>query len=131
MLVLLIFKILKDMMSKKNIALAIVIVLVVAGVAFLINKKNREQGYSVVYLTSGEVYVGKLTTIPDLQLRDSYILQVTKDEKDPTENNFQLQPIKDALWAPKVLHFVKDNIVFYGPLMSNSKIAETLAAQGK
>ena len=41
MLVLLIFKILKDMMSKKNIALAIVIVLVVAGGAFLINKKNN------------------------------------------------------------------------------------------
>jgi len=118
-------------MSKKNIVILVIAVLVVVGISFLIYKNNKEQGYSVVYLSTGEVYVGKLTTIPDLQLENGYILQVIKDEKDPTKSNFQLQPIKDALWAPKTLHLVKDNVVFYGPLMSNSKIAETLAGQGK
>ena len=118
-------------MSKKNIVILVIAVLVVVGISFLIYKNNKEQGYSVVYLSTGEGYVGKLTTIPDLQLENGYILQVIKDEKDPTKSNFQLQPIKDALWAPKTLHLVKDNVVFYGPLMSNSKIAETLAGQGK
>lgn len=118
-------------MSKKNIVIVVVVILVVVGAAFWINKTKGETDYSVVYLTTGEVYVGKLTTFPDLQLKDSYILQVTKDETDPNKNNFQLQPVSEALWAPKTIHFIKDNVVFYSTLMSNSKIAETLAAQGK
>ena len=111
--------------------MTVVLVLVVVGLGFLIYKNNIDNGYSVVYLSTGEVYVGKLTTFPDLQLKNGYILVVIKDEKDSTKNNFQLQPIKDMFWSPKALHLVKDNIVFYGPLMENSKIAETLVAQVK
>jgi len=58
-------------------------------------------------------------------------LQVTKDATDPSKNNFQLNPISDALWATKDMHLTRDNVVFYGLLMSNSKIAETLATQKK
>ena len=118
-------------MSRKNIALVVILVLVVTVFGFLQYKKNHENSYYVVYLTTGEVYIGKLTTFPDLQLKDSYILQVTKDAKDPTKNNFQLQPISEALWAPASLRLIEKNIIFYGPLLANSKIAETIAAQKK
>lgn len=116
-------------MNKKNIIVVVIVVLVVVGVGFWVNKTNRNNVYSVVYLTTGEVYIGKLTTFPDLQIKDSYILQIAKDAKDPTKSNFQLQPVNEAPWAPQALHLVKDNIVFYGPLLPESKIAETLAAQ--
>src|ERR1035437_1737637 len=116
-------------MSKKNIALVVVLVLVVAVVGLLKYKAMQTNAYSVVYLTTGEVYVGHLTTFPDLRLTDGYILQVTKDAVDPTKSNFQLNPINQALWAPESLHLNKQNVVFYGPLMSTSKIAETLATK--
>lgn len=87
--------------------------------------------YSIVYLSTGEVYIGKLTTFPSLQLTDVYIYQATKDATDESKTNFQLQPIKDTLWAPKVLHLVRENVVFYGPLMPTSKIVETITAQTK
>ncbi|HBB49564.1 TPA: hypothetical protein DEQ22_02085 [Candidatus Nomurabacteria bacterium] len=119
------------MYNKKNIVIAVIVVLVIIVVGFLIYKGNQNKGYSIVYLTTREVYIGKLATFPDFQLKDSYILQVIKDEKDPTKNNFQLQPTKEALWSPQVLHLVKDNVVFYGPLMSDSSIAKTLAGQPK
>lgn len=118
-------------MSKKNIIVIVVLVLVVAGIGFFQYKKAYMNDYSVVYLTTGEVYVGKLTTFPDLELRNGYILQVTKDPTDPTKNNFQLQPISEALWAPQELHLTRRNVVFYGPLLDTSKIAQTLAAQKK
>ena len=118
-------------MSKNNIAIAVVVVLIVLGIGLYINKKSKDNTYSVVYLTTGEVYVGKLTTFPELQLKNGYVLQVTKDATDATKNNFQLNPISDALWAPQSLHFIKDNVVFYAPLMSNSKIAQTLTEKGK
>jgi hypothetical protein len=117
------------MMSKKNIVLVIVVVLIVLVFGVWQYKANHINNYSVVYLTTGEVYVGKLTTIPDLQLTDGYILQVTKDATDATKNNFQLQPINQALWAPSVLHIVEKNVVFYGPILPTSKIAEALAAK--
>jgi hypothetical protein len=118
-------------MSKKNIILTIVLILVVVGVAIWHKKTSNSNDYSVVYLTTGEVYVGKLTTFPDLELTDGYILEVTKDATDPTKSNFQLNPVNQALWAPKVLHLVEKNVIFYGPLLPTSKIAETLTAQGE
>jgi len=119
------------MLSKKNIVLIVIVIIIVAGIALLINNKSKDNAYSVVYLTTGEVYVGKLTNVPDLQLTDAYVLQVTKDDKDSTKSNFQLQPIKEALWAPQSIHFIKDNVVFYGSLLPTSKIAEAITAQTK
>lgn len=109
----------------------VVTVLVVVALGFLINKKASDSGYSVVYLATGEVYVGQLSTFPDFQLKNAYILQVTKDATDPAKNNFQITPVSDALWAPESLHLVKKNIVFYGALKKTSKIAETIAAKAK
>lgn len=116
---------------KKNILVVIVLVLVLGGVGFWVKKTKMNNDYSVVYMTTGEVYVGKLSVFPDFELKDGYILQVVKDPSDQAKNTFQLQPIKEALWAPKVMHIIKDNVVFYGPLLPDSKIAETLAAQVK
>ncbi len=119
------------MISKRNLTIVVVLVLVVAGLGFLQYKAKSSGGYSVVYLNTGEVYIGKLTTFPDFQLKDSYILQVTKDAEDATKTNFQLNPINEALWAPKSLHLNRENVIFYGPLLPTSKIGETLAAKGK
>ncbi len=118
-------------MPKKNVVLMVALVLVVVGVALLINKKSQENGYSVVYMTTGEVYIGKLTTFPDLELRNGYILQIAKDATDAAKSNFQLNPVSDAFWAPEVMHLTRKNIVFYGPLLPTSKIAQTLAQKGK
>mgnify|MGYP001566103419 CR=1 FL=1 len=119
------------MFNKKNIAIVVVLVLIIAGFGFWQYKASHANDYSVVYLRTGEVYVGKLTTFPNLQLKDAYIFQVVKDEKDPNKSNFNLNPISEALWAPKQLYLNKDQVIFYGPLLSTSKIAQTLAGQKK
>ena len=117
-------------MNKNNIIIAVVVVLIVLTAGLWV-KKGKETGYSVVYMTSGEVYVGKLSTFPDLELKDGYIFQATKDTTDQTKTNFQLNPIKDSLWEPESMHLIKDNVIFYGALMSDSKIAQTIAGQTK
>ena len=117
--------------NKNKLLVVLIIILAIALIIVLFGGKiiKKEDNYSVVYLTTGEVYVGKLS-LPSFTLADGYIFQVTKDANDLNKSNFQLNPIKDALWAPKSLHLIKDNIVFYGPLLPSSKIAETLAGQG-
>ncbi len=118
-------------MSKRNTSFAVLVlaVLIILGVWHY--KQANPAGYSMVYLSTGEVYVGKLSTFPDMELKNGYILQVTKDATDPTKSNFQLNPISQALWAPEYLHIERKNVVFYGPLLSTSKIATTIAAQSK
>ena len=116
-----------DKLIKVVVAVA-VLVLIGIGVWY---KTRGAEDYSVVYLSTGEVYVGKLSTFPELRLKDAYILVVTQDPADKTKNNFQLNPIKEALWAPKYMRLVRENVVFYGPLLPESKIAKTLAGQTK
>ena len=121
------------MQDKRNMWIGLVVVLLIVLVLVLFKDKIGfnlgNKAYSVVYLTTGEIYVGHLTTFPDLELKDSYILQVIKDTTDPTKSNFQLQPIKEALWAPVSLHLVEKNVVFYGSILPTSKIGQTLAAK--
>lgn len=106
----------------------IVIIVVLLGFLFLNNKKlNKNNEYSIVYLSTGEVYVGKLSTMGSFELKDGYILQNVKDVNDPTKTNFQLKPVSEFLWAPKSLHLVEKNIIFFGLLSPDSVIAKKLA----
>ena len=116
-------------MNKKNILVLVVLVLVVAVFGLLEYRAKHINDYSVVYLSTGEVYIGHLTTFPDMQLTGSYILDVTKSATDPTQSTFQLQPIDQALWAPKVLHLNEKNVVFYGPILPTSKIGQALVGK--
>ena len=120
------------MQNKKNTIIAVVVLVLVVGLGLVLrNKANggMNNEYSVVYLTTGEVYIGQLSTFPNLELNNGYILQVTKDPTDATKSNFQLQPISQALWAPKSLHLTEKNVVFYGLLSPNSTIAKKIAEQ--
>src|SRR3989339_1701864 len=85
------------------ILLVLVLVLVLGYMVFVKNNQSQKS-YSVVYLASGEVYVGQLSLFPKMSLSDAYILQVTQDPKDATKNNFRLIPLKDALWSPDKIY---------------------------
>lgn len=121
-------------MQKANQALLglvalVVVVAVVLG--FLGFKKNAEfrNTYSVVYLSSGELYVAKLSVFPKLALTDPYLLLLVQDEK--RQNSFQLTPLNESVWAPKKLYLRPEQVVYYGPLKEDSKVLETLRNAGK
>ncbi len=94
-------------------------------------KQTEENVYSVVYLITGEVYVGHLKTWPKMELKDAYQLQVVKDPSDPAKTNTQLTPLKEAPWAPKQLFLNEKNVIFYGPIEEGSKAAEAMRNVGK
>lgn len=85
-----------------------------------------ENSYSVVYLATGEVYIGKLSFSPKMKLDVSYLLQVVKDAKDSSKSSFQLTPLAEAVWSPKELYLNPDQVIFYGPLKDDSKVAEAI-----
>lgn len=115
------------MLKKYKIAIVILIVILIAVIIYFtgFDSKSKKDN-SVVYLSTGEVYVGKLSTFPQFKLKDSYIFQVVTDSNDSTKSNFQLIPVRDALWAPKYLYLNKDQVIFYGPIKESSQIGEAL-----
>ena len=117
-------------MHRKNMWVGLIVVLILVGAALIFVKQKADaKEYSVVYLSTGEVYIGHLTAFPDMELNGGYILITVKDTTDPTKSSFQLNPLSEALWAPKVLHLNRKNVVFYGPILPSSKIAQVLAAK--
>lgn len=115
----------------KTIGLGVVVLAaLVAGFVWgpgIMNKPKNK--YSVVYLQSGEIYVGKLTRFPRLTMRDGYILQNTRDANN--KSNLQLLPLAESAWAPTELYLDFSKILFYGPLADNSGAAKALAKAGK
>ena len=143
--------------SKKKLIIVSGIILVVFVVAFFgvvkflkISSFSElgvsENQWSVVYLASGEIYVGKISPVHtawgvgrEVEVSgDAYILQVVKNTVEPegggqpqVETNFQLTPINEALWAPEKLYVNKKQIVFYGPVLESSKVGEAIKEAGK
>ena len=128
--------------SKKSLIILVVAVLVLALGTFLYSELNiSKKPWSVVYLATGEIYVGKISCFPKFRISgDAYILQVVKIPVEPTEGeevseepqtSFQLTPIQDALWSPEKLYLNRKQVVFYGPVLETSKVAEAIKEVGK
>jgi len=123
------------MSKKKKLVAAAVILIIIAGAIgglCLYSKWQMSKSYSVVYLATGEIYIGKLSCFPKrFKLNDAYRLQAVKDPEDETKTNFQLTPLDEALWSPKELYLNYDQIVFHGPIEESSKAGEALRNAGK
>lgn len=143
------------MIKTKNslIIFFIVAILILAGIfAFVKMERNDEhfteskqeqekaatkQKWSVIYLTSGEIYVARLSypaSSSELSFpADSYMMQVTKAKTETGEeqSNFQLTPLNEFLWSPTELHVNRDQIIFYGPVDENSGVGKAIKDAGK
>jgi len=82
--------------------------------------------YTAVYLSSGEMYIGKLSTFPDMTLTDAYLLQVVADTSNPSGKSLQLAPLKDAIWSPTELHFNRDQVIFTAPVRDDSQVVQKI-----
>ena len=130
--------------SKKSLVIfsgVIVLAVLICLALFVVPAtKITNKPWSVIYLATGEIYVGQISKCPVFHLKglqisgDSYILQVVKTPVEGTEElqtNFQLTPIKEALWAPKKLYLNREQVVFFGPVSETSKVAEAVKEADK
>src|SRR3989344_7237810 len=109
----------------------VVVILFIAGAWFNSNLKAKK--YSVVYLSSGELYVGHLRTFPKLVLTDAYMLEnsegLGKDGKPtPIQTLISLTNAKRP-WASNKLYLNRDQILFHGYLMEGTEIDKTIKSK--
>jgi hypothetical protein len=143
------------MLEKKNSLIIFfgVVVLILAGAFYLqklrdaaLEEKSTiakqevaasEQTWSVIYLTSGDIYLARLdypVDLSDMRISsESYMVQVAqkKGEGGEVQSNVQLTPLEDFLWAPNKLYINRDQVVFYGPVKEESAAGQAIKEAGK
>ncbi|MFA5099163.1 MAG: hypothetical protein WC461_03075 [Candidatus Paceibacterota bacterium] len=110
-------------MSKLNkILLAVVIVLIIALVVLIYwqnFKKSDNSDYWAVFLTSGDLYIGKIGYFPSYHLSDVWLIQRTSDEKNP----YSVGKFAQAIWGPgENLYINDDQIVWKNKLSPTSQM---------
>jgi hypothetical protein len=119
----------------KIVLLVSVLVLVVGGsitIAALsiykpdVIKRFFNKPYSAVYLSSGEMYIGKLSTFPNLVLTNIYLFKIVPDPSDATKKAYQLVPLKNTPWSPDKIYLNKDQVIFTAPIRDDSQVAQAL-----
>lgn len=125
----------RKLFGNKSIWILAILIIIVAGiVGELWNRSNSSgKGYSIVYLTSGEIYVGHFYTFPTPTLEGAYILQnvksVSDQTKGQTKTDLQLFPLAEAAWSPTKLYVSWEHIIYYGPLDENSVAAKGIRSK--
>ena len=100
------------------IALLVILLIVVL---IMINKDNTKKDYSIIYLDTGEIYIGVLKRFPFTQLTDVYTLQ-----SDQT-GQLAVVPMSSTIWAPTTpLRLNPDRIVFSAKISQNSQVYQII-----
>lgn len=110
-------------MNKLNkILLAIVIVLVIAfGVVLYWQKGGFEESYSAVYLSTGDLYFGKLSHFPKTSLSDVWLLQKSNDAQNP----YGITRFDKAFWGPEdKINIDSKNIIWTTELRNDSQLVQ-------
>lgn len=106
-------------MSKLNkILLVVVVVLVIAlaGVVYWQNFKKSDSDYWAVYLSTGDIYIGKLSYFPRFHLSDVWFFQKTSDAQNP----LSLAKFTQAFWGPEDNLYLSEKQIIW-----KSKLSET------
>ena len=94
---------------------------------FLYSEMNpASKPWSVVYLNTGRLYIGKLVTFPSFQLYEAYSIEKGQDPKDSTKETLQLVSLSGATWSPKKLYLVREQVIFYGPIQEDSVVVKSI-----
>ena len=121
-------------MNKLNnkILFVIILVLVLALAGLILRQKFlsssfSSERYSAVYLTSGDLYFGKLSHFSKYTLSDVWLLQRNpQDEKNPLSIN----SFERVFWEPEgKIKINPDNVLWVAKLKKDSQIVQFILGQ--
>jgi hypothetical protein len=117
------------------ITLIVIVVVLLVGVGVwvgvsMINGGNSSQSalspYSAVYLSTGDIYFGKLSWSPSPHMADAWFLQRGTDAKGNA--TVGVYPFSQVAWGPSdTVYFNSSQIIFWTRLNGTSSIAQLIA----
>lgn len=124
----------------KWIAIAVAAVLVVGGLLWFFVFRTGATGqidganYQAVFLTSGQVYFGKLQFVDDkyMKLTDVFYIQTSTSSadvqsSDSKDSDMQLIKLGNEIHGPKdAMVISRDQVLFFENLKDDGKVAKTI-----
>lgn len=115
-----------------TLAIIVVLLLIGAGVWVGVTVMGNNSSavslspYSAVYLSTGDIYFGKLSWTPSPHMDDAWFLQRGTDAKgNPTVGVY---PFNQVAWGPSnTVYFNSQQIIFWTRLSATSSIAQLIA----
>jgi hypothetical protein len=104
-----------------GIVILVVLIAIIAGVWMAVSASKDPNGaspYSAVYLTSGDIYFGKLSWFPQPHLTDVWYLQRSTDASGQTQ--VSVAPLKSVFWGPMDEVTLNANQILFTTRLSNS-----------
>jgi lipopolysaccharide export LptBFGC system permease protein LptF len=109
----------KDKFLKTALIIAIILLMILVYLSFIDKTRATKNPYYAVYLKTGDMYFGKLSRFPKLNLSDIWFLQASMEE----QGGFNLKRYDDAVFGPKdKIEINKDNIVWISKLRDDSQV---------
>lgn len=107
----------------------------IALVQYDYERSMDEDTYQAVFLTNGQVYFGRLSSLGfgTMRLQDVYYLQVSGNEEEEAEQqNFSLIRLGDELHGPTSEMIInKRQILFWENLREDSPVIDTIRNGGE
>lgn len=115
-------------LSKKTfvfiLAVLLLVILFLLAGYFKVFQVKPQPRYAAVYLTSGDIYFGKVSYFPRLKLTDTWFLRRIET------GEWNLEKLKDVVWKPKEpLYLNRKNIVFIVGLQNDSPVIKAIQEQ--
>jgi len=118
-------------MNTRLIIPVLVFMVILLGLGVWVGKKLSEQNpagpshYSAVYLTTGDVYFGKLDWFPWPHLKNAWLLQRGADAQNQV--HYSVVPVTNAFWGPvSELYLNPKQVVFWTRLRNDSQVAQVI-----
>jgi hypothetical protein len=117
--------------SKKIFIVGVVIIVLIGlgiwlGLRFGNSSTAADSPYSAVYLSSGDIYFGKLDWFPKPHIENAWHLSSAVDAQNHTQPT--LLPLKNLFWGPSQdLYLNEKQIIFWTKLRADSQVAKALA----
>jgi hypothetical protein len=119
-------------MNKKLIIILILVIILIVAVAVwiaLVVARPNESGpstYSAVYLSTGDIYFGKLSWFPWPKMKDVWYLQRGVDQQNQPQ--LGVAQFKNAFWGPiDEIYLNPKEIIFWTSLRKDSQLTKAFA----
>jgi hypothetical protein len=111
----------KNMPKNNIIILSLCFILISVSICFFYFSKTADSYYAV-YLKTGDLYFGHLSTFPSLVMTDVYYMQ-----QNQTDKTVGLQKFADSVFNPEnKLTISRDNIVWTTKLKDDSQVIKLI-----
>ncbi len=109
-------------MSKNNIIILSLCLIILLTSAYFFYLSRTVDSYYAVYLKTGDLYFGHLSTFPMLTLTDVYYIQ-----QNQTDKTLGLQRFTDSVFSPEnKINISRDNIVWTTKLKDDSQVIKAI-----